>query len=337
MNFRAEAGDKFATSSFHQSHCGKQVTYRVNRIQNDIIQCCGDEIRAQIVREVNASPFFTVLADEACDCSNQEQMPIVVRFIDSKHVIREEFLGFALCSEGTGGRALAELIIAKFAELGLELSRLRRQGYDGAGNMAGRLYGCAVVIAEQYPNTLYIHCSSHCLNLCVVAASKITTISNMWSTLLEISIFFKYSPKRQGKLESCPLHISRTNGPIVPRCCRLGQCEWSFRYRIGRRVLIGRPSGGHRAILNMFNIARRRRPIGSRTCTTQLRAVINKTLSPYQPGTRTILYNSLEPTDANGHIARHSANVNGVTTRRRMVSSRFASDYIGGQSGHRIG
>ena len=70
------------------------------------------------------------------------------------------------------------------------------------------------------------------------------------------------------------------------------------RHGIGRRGLIGRPSGGHRAILNMFNIARRRRPIGSRTCTTQLRVVINKTLSPYQPGSRTILYDSLVPTDA---------------------------------------
>ena len=72
MNFRAEAGDEFATGSFHQSHGEKQVTYCGNRIQNDIIQCYGDEIRTQIVREVNASPFFTVLADEACDCSNQE-------------------------------------------------------------------------------------------------------------------------------------------------------------------------------------------------------------------------------------------------------------------------
>ena len=69
-----------------------------------------------------------------------------------------------------------------------------------------------------------------------------------------------------------------------------------------------------------------------RTCTPQLRVVINKTLSLYQPGSRTILYDSLVPTDAN---VRHSANiacndyVNGVPTRRRMVSSRFASDYIG--------
>ena len=154
-------------------------------------------------------------------------MPIVVRFIDSKHVIREEFLGFALCSDGTGGRALAELIIAKLSEWGLELSRLRGQGYDGAGNMAGRLSGCAAVIAEQYPNALYIHCSSHCLNLCVVAASKITSISNMWSTLLEISIFFKYSPKRQGKLES--VIKDGDNNPTVTKLVDLCKTRWVAR------------------------------------------------------------------------------------------------------------
>ena len=52
------------------------------------------------------------------------------------------------------------------------------------------------------------------------------------------------------------------------------------------------------------------------------------------------MYDSLVPTDANGRIARHSANVNGVPTRRRMVSSRIASDYIGASdrlmwSGHK--
>ena len=77
--------------------------------------------------------------------------------------------------------------------------------------------------------------------------------------------------------------------------------------------------------------------VGSRTCTTQLRVVISKAPSPYQPWSRTILYDSLVPTDANVRIARHSASINGAPTRRRMVSFRFASDYIGGQSGHRIG
>lgn len=116
MNLRAEAGDKCATGSFHQSRGSKEVTYCGNRIQNDIIQCCGDEIRAKIVHEVNASPFFSVLADEACDCSSQEQMPIVVRFVDSKSAIQEEFLGFAVCNEGPSGRALAQVILAKLAD-----------------------------------------------------------------------------------------------------------------------------------------------------------------------------------------------------------------------------
>ena len=96
--------------------------------------------------------------------------------------------------------------------------------------------------------------------------------------------------------------------------------------------------GPHRETIGklcLINIARRRRPIGSQTCTTQLRVVINRTLSSYQPGSRTILYDTLVPTDANVRIARHSANVNGVPTRRQMF--RFAPDNIEAQSGHAIG
>ena len=84
------------------------------------------------------------------------------------------------------------------------------------------------------------------------------------------------------------------------------------RLGIGCRGLIGSPSGGCRALLNMFNIARR--PIGSRSCITQLRVVIYKTHLPYQPESRTIFYDSMVPTDANVGIAHHSANVNGVPT-----------------------
>ena len=87
------------------------------------------------------------------------------------------------------------------------------------------------------------------------------------------------------------LNISQSDASIVPRCCRLGQCEWPG---IGCWGLTGRPSGGRRAILNMFNISRRRRSIGRRTCTTQLRIVINKTPSPYQP-TRMYALRAIRP------------------------------------------
>ena len=69
------------------------------------------------------------------------------------------------------------------------------------------------------------------------------------------------SPQSVSRGSCCLLHINRSDAPIVPRCCRLGQCEWST--SPDTESAVGASSGGHRevhrAILNMFNIARRRR------------------------------------------------------------------------------
>ena len=63
------------------------------------------------------------------------------------------------------------------------------------------------------------------------------------------------------------------------------------------------------------------------------RLVYNKTLSPYQPGSRTILYDSLAPTDANGHIARHSAWCADATSDGFVPNClRLRVEYIGSRS-----
>ena len=40
---------------------------------------------------------FLILADEASDCPNQNQLSLVIRYVDSDCVIREVFLGFLHC------------------------------------------------------------------------------------------------------------------------------------------------------------------------------------------------------------------------------------------------
>ena len=47
---------------------------------------------------------------------------------------------------------------------------------------------------------------------------------------------------------SCLLHISRSDAPIVPRCCRLGQCEWSP----DTESAVGASSGGHREVIGQY-------------------------------------------------------------------------------------
>jgi hypothetical protein len=58
--------------------------------------CTAEWIREQILDEVRIAKFFSVCADEAADCSNKEQLPLVIRFVDATGSIREEFVDFIL-------------------------------------------------------------------------------------------------------------------------------------------------------------------------------------------------------------------------------------------------
>ena len=67
--------------------------------------------------------------------------------------------------------------------------------------MSGKYREAAAIIQHDYPKALYIHCISHVLNLCVVAACSIQVIRNMCGVVEEICLFFNYSPKRQQELQ----------------------------------------------------------------------------------------------------------------------------------------
>jgi hypothetical protein len=50
-------------------------------IQNEIINSCGDIILKKVVKEVNESHYFSVLADETTDISVVEKLTICVRYL----------------------------------------------------------------------------------------------------------------------------------------------------------------------------------------------------------------------------------------------------------------
>ena len=87
------------------------VFCRSKTIQNDIIACCGDHIREKILTEVRKAKYFSILADEVADISNTEQLSLVLRFVDERNEIREEFVDFLPCMDGTSGQALADISV----------------------------------------------------------------------------------------------------------------------------------------------------------------------------------------------------------------------------------
>ena len=70
------------------------------------------------------------------------------------------------------------------------------QGYDGAGNMAGKCNGAATRIQQEHPKALYAHCKSHLLNLCVASSCTLPLVRNMMSHVRVVSQFFNAQPKR---------------------------------------------------------------------------------------------------------------------------------------------
>ena len=90
----------------------------------------------KIVNKIKESTFFSVLADEAQDVSNMEQMPLVLRYIDNSGTIKEDFIKFAHCELGTSGQAIADLIKSEIASLDLSLDNCCGQGYDSARNIS---------------------------------------------------------------------------------------------------------------------------------------------------------------------------------------------------------
>ena len=195
LNFRVDSGDTKLEKHFESGN--KNATYRSKTIQNKLIKICGDQIREQIVAEINNSscPIYSVLGDEATDCGSIEQMSIVLRYVDSDKEINERFIKFVQC-EGVTGEALAKNIEDAMDEVGLPLDNCRGQGYDGASAMSSKSKGVCGQILRRNPQALYVHCSSHRLNLVVAKACKLPSVIHMLGHAQKISSFFSPSPKR---------------------------------------------------------------------------------------------------------------------------------------------
>ena len=77
------------------------------------------------------------LADEISDCSNQEQLFLVIRYFDSHCVKREEFLGFLHFDFGLSGKGLDETALGgRLINSDLDRRNVRGKDYDKAASVS---------------------------------------------------------------------------------------------------------------------------------------------------------------------------------------------------------
>ena len=205
----------------HLKNAPRNATYRSKTVQNELIQLSAQQLQKSIIKSVIDAKIYSIMADEASDISCKEQLSLVIRFVDTNSEIREEFLGFLHCGEGTSGEAISALILKELKRLGLDVMNCRAQAYDGAGNMSGKYNGCAARIMQVNKLAIYCHCQSHSLSLCVCYACKMPVVVNMMNKIRCVEEFFSNSPKRTDLLCSMiDLHITGSQKTKLKNCCR---------------------------------------------------------------------------------------------------------------------
>ena len=129
LQFRVKTDPVLA---LHLQNDDNRAKYTSPRIQNELIELCGDYIRKYLLKDCNRAQFYAFLADEATDASTMEQISICVHFVHQKDEdntveVREEFLGFVE-AESTKGVALAEKFMTTQAKFGIETRKMGAQG-----------------------------------------------------------------------------------------------------------------------------------------------------------------------------------------------------------------
>lgn len=173
--------------------------YLGDMFQNEIITSLSKSIQNTIIGKVKEAKYFSIIVDSTPDSSRNEQVTLIIRFVDiqSETVsIAEHFLGFFEIHETTG-EGFFQMLTKKLEEMGLDITNLRGQGYDNGENMKGKHVGLQRKILDINPKAFFVPCAAHSLNLVVNDAAKTTfqTIS-YFNLIQELYNFFSSSTYR---------------------------------------------------------------------------------------------------------------------------------------------
>nr|CAI5834089.1 unnamed protein product [Callosobruchus analis] len=185
-----------------------EINYLSPTFQNEIISLLGTTVRNNITSEIKKAPFLTIILDTTQDLSKIDQLSVVFRYISvtendddvPKEIkICESFLEFIAVTDCSA--AGLKTVILNFKEYGIDLTKCRGQGYDGANVMSGVYGGLQTLIEEHTPNADYVHCAAHAINLVLNdAARHVREVSTFFDNLEKIYTFFGNSIKRWAML-----------------------------------------------------------------------------------------------------------------------------------------
>ena len=116
----------------------------------------------KIASTIRAHRYFSIIVDEATDCSFKEQVSICLRHVSPDTLqVHEDLFGLYETEKSTA-EILTKIIKYVLCRLGLDLNDCRVQAYDSASNMSGRLSVVQVRISADFPKAFFLSLPKSC-------------------------------------------------------------------------------------------------------------------------------------------------------------------------------
>lgn len=95
------------------------------------------------------------------------------------------------------GVDLAAKILARLKHYGLDIAKVRGEGFDGGSNMAGIKKGVQAEIQKKQPKALYVRCYAHSVNTIVRNADESTPFQTFLAEINKMGKFFGTAKRRE--------------------------------------------------------------------------------------------------------------------------------------------
>ena len=198
----------------------RENKYMSHDIINEQITIMGHSLLQTLLANIkkNVPVWYAIIADEAADVVNREQLNLSIRWVSDDYMVSEDPVGL-YCLPDTTANTITKVLKDLLIRCAFPISLCRGQAYDGAANMQGIRKGVATQIRAECPAALPVHCFAHSLNLCLQdAGRKISLLRDALDVVREISQLIRFSPKRSHLFNQKLAQFDGSGVSIKPLC-----------------------------------------------------------------------------------------------------------------------